>query len=339
MTLLITGGGTGGHLAIAKSLRDAAVKAGHRSVFVGSSSGQDQAWFAGENTGFKSVHFLDTSGVVNKKGFKKLISLFKTFKATLKALSLVKKADAVISVGGFSAGPASFAAILLRKPYFIHEQNASIGRLNRLLRPYCKAFYSSYEEESIIKDYPVRESFFEYAHTREKIKTIIFLGGSQGARFINELALRIAPLLRNKNINIIHQAGKLERTRVEEAYKALGIEAEVFDFRPDVDLLMQKSDFAVSRSGASTLWELCASSLPALYIPYPYAAGDHQFHNASFLVEKKASWICRQEDEPYELLVRLLDEDLKDKSEILRSLIHKNGAGSIIKEIEICLGN
>jgi len=345
MTFVITGGGTGGHLAIAKSLRDSAIKAGHSCIFIGSSSGQDHSWFAQNQTscesdkGFQSVHFLQTSGVVNKQGLGKLFSLMKTVMATFQALFLVKKADAVISVGGFSAAPASFAAVLLRKPYFIHEQNAAIGRLNRLLRPFSKSFFSSYEEESVIKDYPVRESFFENAHSREKIKTIIFLGGSQGARFINDLALKIAPLLQEKGIRIIHQAGKLEYEKVKEAYQDMGIAAEVFDFRKDVDKLMNESDFAVSRSGASTLWELCASALPALYIPYPYAAGDHQFYNASFLVEKKASWICRQEDDPYERLVELIDRDMKDESEVLTRLIHKDGAQSIIKEVENCLQN
>ena len=138
---------------------------------------------------------------------------------------------------------------------------------------------------------------------------------------------------------IIHQAGKSELKKVKEEYEALGIEAEVFDFRADLDLLMQKSDLAVSRSGASTLWELCASCLPALYIPYPYAAADHQFHNASFLLEKKASWLCRQEDGPYEVLAALLDKSVKRESEILKEIIHKEGAESMIREIEKCLAN
>lgn len=338
MTFVITGGGTGGHLAIAKSLRDAAIKAGHNCVFIGSTSGQDRFWF-GDDTVFESVHFLETSGVVNKKGLGKLFSLLKTLKATYKALRLVKKADAVISVGGFSAAPASFAAILLAKPYFIHEQNAAIGRLNRLLRPFAKAFFSSYETASSVRDYPVRGSFFEYAYTREKIKTVIFLGGSQGARFINELAIKISPILHERKIHIIHQAGKQECTQIEEAYRDLGIEAEVFDFRPDIDLLMQKSDLAVSRSGASTLWELCASALPALYVPYPFAAGDHQFHNAAFLAEQEASWLCRQEDDPYTVLLQLLDKDMREASQRLKALIHKEGAESIIEEVERCLGN
>ncbi|MDF1881727.1 UDP-N-acetylglucosamine--N-acetylmuramyl-(pentapeptide) pyrophosphoryl-undecaprenol N-acetylglucosamine transferase [Sulfurimonas sp. MAG313] len=335
MKLLITGGGTGGHLAIAKSLRDAGVKAGHECSFVGSSYGQDRSWFS-EDTVFTKVTFLKTSGVVNKKGLGKIVSLFMSIKATFEVLKQVKNSDAVISVGGFSAAPASFAAVLLRKPYFIHEQNAAIGRLNRLLRPYSKQFFSSYEEDSLVKDYPVRQSFFKLAHKREKVKTIIFLGGSQGARFINDLALKIAPLLNEKNINIIHQAGTLEIDKVNKAYEELDIKAEVFAFRDDIDLLMQKSDLAVSRSGASTLWELCASCLPALYIPYPYASGDHQFYNAEFLVDKKASWIQRQDENPYELLCELIDKDLNETSKNLKELIAPLGAEKIIKEVEKC---
>ncbi len=338
MKIVITGGGTGGHLAIAKSLRDAALRAGHQVSFVGSTSGQDRSWFEGDSR-FESVHFLQTSGVVNKRGLGRIVSLWKMLTATLKAFSLVSSSDLVISVGGFSAAPASFAAAILRKPYFIHEQNAQIGRLNRLLRPYARGFFSSYEEASFVRDYPVRERFFELARKRGRIENIIFLGGSQGARFINDLALRIAPLLKEKGIGIIHQAGQLEYDKVTAAYKEMGIEAEVFDFRPDLDQLMAKSDLAVSRSGASTLWELCASTLPALYIPYPFAAGDHQFHNAAFLVKQGASWLCRQEDDPYSVLVELLDKELSGASEQLEGLIHKHGADNIIKEIEKCLQN
>ena len=336
MKILITGGGTGGHLAIARSLRDAAMKAGHECSFVGSSAGQDRSWFA-DDTAFTSVRFLNTSGVVNKRGLAKLASLFLSFKAMLQALPLVKKADCVISVGGFSAAPASFAAVLLRRPYFIHEQNAAIGRLNRLLRPFSKAFFSSYEEESLVKDYPVRESFFEYAHIRHHVKTIIFLGGSQGARYINELALKLAPLLKEKGIKIIHQAGSLELDKVIEEYKNLDIEAEVFAFRNDVDLLMKESDLAVSRSGASTLWELCASALPAVYIPYPYAAGDHQFYNAQYLLEHNASYLARQVEDPYSLVLGLLDKDLSEESHALQTLIKADGAKTLITKVEECL--
>ncbi len=342
MTIVITGGGTGGHLAIAKSLRDAAVKVGHSCIYIGSTSGQDRSWFADEmtlNKGFDAVHFLHTRGVVNQKGLGKVLSLFLSLKATIKALFILRGSDCVISVGGFSAAPASFAAIVLRKAFFIHEQNASTGRLNSLLRPYAKAFFSSYEANSSVKDYPVRESFFEHVRVRSKIETIIFLGGSQGARFINELALKTAPLLHKKGIRIIHQAGSLEIEKVKESYRQMGIDAEVFDFRPDIDVLMAQSDLAVSRAGASTLWELCASALPTLYIPYPYAAGDHQFFNAQFLVEKKASWLCRQEDDPDALLLELLERDMSQESRTLQTLIHKNGAGLIIKEIEQCLPN
>ncbi len=338
MKLLITGGGTGGHLAIAKSLRDAASTLGHSSSFIGSTSGQDQSWFTNDNV-LTQVHFLKTSGVVNKKGLGKIFSLFLTLKATLQAMLYVRKVDAVISVGGFSAAPASFAAVILAKPYFIHEQNVAIGRLNRLLRPYAKEFFSSYEKDSSVKDYPVRESFFEKARERSEIKTIIFLGGSQGASYINELAIKVAPTLKKKEIKIYHQVGKLEIEKVEKEYEVLGIKAEVFAFRDDIDALMQKSDLAVSRSGASTLWELSASNLPAVYIPYPFAAGDHQFFNASFLVKKEASWMARQEENPYELLLEVLEQNMQEPSKKLKLLIHKDGAKKIIQKVEDCWQN
>ena len=335
MTILFTGGGTGGHLAIARALRDEAIKQGHTCHYVGSVSGQDRAWFE-EDEHFVSVTFLETTGVVNKSGLGKIRALFKSIKATFQAMGIVKRVDRVVSVGGFSAAPASFAAILLRKPFFIHEQNAAIGRLNQLLRPYAKAFFSSYEKQSPVKDYPVRERFFNLSRAREEVKCVIFLGGSQGARFINELALKVAPVLDEKGISIIHQAGALEYEKVQAEYAALGIKAEVFDFRPDLDVLMQKSDLAVSRSGASTLWELSASKLPALFIPYPYAAGDHQYHNAKFLLAHQAGWLCRQEEDVESKLLSLINGSMSEASANLEGLIHPDGAKKIIEVIVKC---
>ncbi len=335
MKILLTGGGTGGHLAIARALRDEAISQGHTCIYVGSVSGQDRSWFEGDKA-FEDVHFLNTTGVVNKRGLGKFAALFKSINATFSALGMVRGADCVVSVGGFSAAPASFAAILLRKPFFIHEQNAAIGRLNRLLRPFARVFFSSYEPQSPVKDYPVRKSFFEVGRERNVVRTVIFLGGSQGARFINELALKLAPLLKEKQINIIHHAGASEFARVKVAYEGLGIDADVFDFRSDLDQLMAKSDLAVSRSGASTLWELSATRLPALFIPYPYAAGDHQYYNAMFLLEHEAGWVCRQEEDVEGQLLALLGQSMGEASRKLGTLIHPDGAKKIIEEVSKC---
>lgn len=335
MNLVFTGGGTGGHLVIALSLAEAAKVRGHRVIFIGSTSGQDRQWF-GESALFEEAHFLDTTGVVNKKGLAKLGALWKTLKALQQSRRIMNefKADAVISVGGFSAAPAAFASILQKIPLYIHEQNAVTGKLNQILRPMAKRFYSSYESGENHCDYPVSPLYFERSRIRESIKTVIFLGGSQGARFINDLALEIAPWLTEKGMKIIHQCGVKEEDRVKAAYRELGIEAEVYGFTTAVADLVERSDFAISRSGASTLWELCAARVPTFYIPFPHAAADHQYHNAQYILKYECGWCERQSEGISEKLKIAIQSDIRSKSEKLGELIAPYGALHIIEAIE-----
>jgi len=116
---------------------------------------------------------------------------------------------------------------------------------------------------------------------------------------------------------------------VRDAYDALGIDAEVFGFTTKLAAYMKEADFAIARAGASTLWELAATALPALFIPYPYAASDHQYHNAKFLVEKELAWLMREEEIEKERVLALLDEDLSAKSRGLMQTVEKNGAAQI----------
>jgi len=335
MNLIFTGGGTGGHLVIALSLAETARSRGHTVMFIGSTSGQDRQWFA-DSTLFDEVHFLETTGVVNKSGFGKLAALWKVFKALVASRSLIRSfhADAVVSVGGFSAAPAAMAAVVSGTPLYIHEQNAVTGKLNRLLRPYAKQFFSSYEEGENHCDYPVNPRYFENARIRSEVKTVIFLGGSQGAKFINDLALEIAPWLQDKGIHIIHQCGLKEEDRVRSEYHKLGIEAEVYGFTTQIAELCERSDFAVSRSGASTLWELCAAKIPAFFIPFPYAAADHQYHNARYIIDHNAGWCERQSEGLMLKLQEAILSDIGAKSEALGKLIASNGALHIIEKIE-----
>jgi len=328
MSIAMTGGGTGGHLAIIKAVKEELLD--QELIYIGSTKGQDQAWFK-EDKQFKSTHFLPTQGVVNQGLFGKFKSISMLLSATLKARKILKtnQTKVVFCVGGFSAAPTSFAAITLGIPLVIHEQNAAIGSLNRLLRSRAKAFISSYEEQSPIKAYPIKKEFFEKSRIREELKTIIFLGGSQGAKAINELALKLAPTLKEKKIKIIHQAGEKNINEVKKAYDEVGIEAEVFGFTTQLSDYMEQADFAIARSGASTLWELSAIACPALYIPYPYAAGDHQFYNAKFLVDQDVAWIMRESELDVEKVIALLDENMKEKSQKLQQLIEKDGAKEI----------
>ncbi|HFU77455.1 MAG TPA: UDP-N-acetylglucosamine--N-acetylmuramyl-(pentapeptide) pyrophosphoryl-undecaprenol N-acetylglucosamine transferase, partial [Epsilonproteobacteria bacterium] len=261
MNILMTGGGTGGHLAIIKAVKEAIVLRQAQEplaepvevIYVGSTKGQDKQWFEHDDD-FKEKYFFETRGVVNQGGLGKIKSLFMMAGATLKAIKFIRKhkAKVVFSVGGFSAAPMAFAAKLTGTPLVIHEQNAALGSLNKLLKPYATAFISSYLEESPIKAYPIKEIFFDNAHLRHEVKTIIFLGGSQGAKAINALALDMAPKLKERGIRIIHQAGVNNIEEVQATYDTLDIEAEVFGFTTKLAAYMNEADFAIARAGAST---------------------------------------------------------------------------------------
>ncbi len=328
MSIVMTGGGTGGHLVIIKAVKEEL--RGEELVYIGSTKGQDQKWF-GEDGDFAAKYFLDTRGVVNQGIIGKFRSLFMLLKATLEASSLLKKHDAkaVFCVGGFSAAPTSLAAILRRIPLVIHEQNAAIGSLNRLLRPFARAFISSYIEESPVSSYPIKKIFFEERRLRDKVTTVIFLGGSQGAKAINDLAISLAPLLREKGISIIHQSGEKDYERVQNAYESMGIEAELFPFTSDPAGYMRRADLAIARAGASTLWELSAMGLPAVYIPYPYAAGDHQYYNAKFLVDNGLGWMMREGEIDMEKVLGIIDGSVGQQSRGLIGSVKSDGAGEI----------
>ena len=149
MMVAITGGGTGGHLAIANALKEELNARGLKPIYIGSQNGQDKAWFEDDN-GFDQTYFLDSKGVVNKRGIKKLLVLKDIISSAFTCRGIFKKhkVKAVFCVGGYSAAPASFASILSRTPIYIHEQNAVIGTLNKLLKPFSKEFFSSYDKNS-----------------------------------------------------------------------------------------------------------------------------------------------------------------------------------------------
>jgi len=334
MKLCITGGGTGGHLMIAQALVESAVAKGHEVIFIGSTKGQDRQYFENHSS-FSNVYFLETTGVVNQKGFGKLKALYKIFKAFLTSRKILKNHNiqATYSVGGFSAAPASFASLSKNIPLFIHEQNAVEGRLNSLLKPHAKRFISAYDKNSFIKGYPVQDSFSKTARVRESLKTIIFLGGSHGAKAINELALSVCQELKKRDIKIIHQAGDSDYERVKKEYESLGVEVELYGFTKELPILMPHADLAVSRAGASTLWELTTNGCPAFYIPYPHAAGDHQYFNAKFIVDNDLGWCERESEELKDKFINILDEPLREKSEKLMQYVSNDVASQMIDDV------
>ena len=202
-------------------------------------------------------------------------------------------------MGGFSAAPASMGAIVFGKPLFIHEQNAIKGRLNALLSPFAKRVFSSFGKNRV--PYPIKSQAREKARVRTEIKTIAFIGGSQGARTINHLAISLAPTLLSLGFRIIHQCGQNELESTKAKYAEIGIgtctqkeahsdvdnkKLELFGFSTDILSHLESADICIGRAGASSVWENAALGLPMIYVPYPYAASNHQVHNAEFFASK-----------------------------------------------------
>jgi len=334
-TIIITGGGTGGHLSVAKSFIDEFYKRGYEIIYIGSTKGQDKQWFENEDI-ISQKYFLDTKGVVNQNFLGKIKSLYLIFCAILQVIRIIRKnsVNKVISVGGFSAAAASFAAIITRKDFYIHEQNSVMGKLNSITAKFAKEVFSSYSKSSPVKDYPINEKFFKHQRVRFELKTVIFLGGSQGAKSINEFALKVAPKLNKMGIKIIHQAGKDKYEEIQKKYKELEIDADCFGFTTELMKKMDKADFAVSRAGASTLWELVALGVPTFFIPYPFAAANHQYHNAKYLLENKLCFLQTEKELKEEYFFNCLEDDIESKSKKLLEMIHKDAIQNIVDVIE-----
>ncbi len=329
--IAITGGGTGGHLSIVRAVKEELNLRGMKPLFFGCDFGQDREWFE-DDEGFCQKYFFDITSVVDKNFKGKLTSMSKILKSSVTVRKIFKEYDieAVLSVGGYAAAPASIAAIFTGKEFYIHEQNAVMGRLNAIFAKRAKTVFSPYLESSPVKDYPVSDSFFQSARLRSELKTIIFLGGSQGATAINDFAKCVAKGLDQKGIKIIHQSGKRDFEALKKFYKQEGIDADLFDFHKNLHKKISEADFAICRAGAGTLWELVANQLPAMYIPYPYASNDHQFYNAKYLLDKRVSFLVRQNELSSNKLSMIFGSDLADMSEGLKGIISPEGAAKIV---------
>ena len=340
--LAITGGGTGGHLAIAKALAQELSKRQIPCIYIGSLTGQDRMWFERSDL-FSAVYFLDSTGVVNKRGLARLAALHRIYKAARECRRIFARHSvrAVISVGGFSAAGASLATLGSKIQLFIHEQNAISGALNKLLAPFATQIFGSFAPLSknfYRCDYPVREEFFGRARTRTEIRTILFLGGSQGARAINDIALTLAPSLLARGLRIIHQCGARDEERVRESYAREGIleRVELFAFSPVLIDFLAQSDVCISRAGAGSVWENCANGLPCFFIPYPFAAKDHQYHNALEFANANLAQACRESSLDSEQILAFLDAlspRLAQVSQTLQGKISPNGAQTIISRV------
>ncbi|MBI2646047.1 MAG: undecaprenyldiphospho-muramoylpentapeptide beta-N-acetylglucosaminyltransferase [Deltaproteobacteria bacterium] len=300
MKLLIAGGGTGGHLfpgiAIVQELLSRSPS--HEVLFVGTKKGMEVSLLPKFNLPLKCIHI---SGLKGKSWGEKLYTLFLIPLSIIQSFFIVKKMnpDVVLGVGGYASFSVLVASFFLRKKRAIQEQNLKPGLTNRLLSRIAQKIFVSFEEslsyfpseKCIVTGNPVRKLKKE-AYERSDQFTIFIFGGSQGAHSLNRAVLDALPyleLLKDK-LHVIHQTGKSDLKWVASTYFQHQWKAEVYDFLYDMEKIFSVSDYVICRAGASSVSELALLGKACLFVPYPYAAHNHQEENARTLEKKGA---CR----------------------------------------------
>lgn len=291
----VAGGGTGGHVTMALALGEALAARGATPLFVGSARGREAV--AVPEAGFR-LEVLPTAPWAGRSPLGRAKSALSLGRGILAARRLLGREGvrAVVSVGGYAAAPAAVAALLGNRPLFLVEPNAIPGRLHRALAtrarivftafPLTKELLKSPQERVQQVGAPLRCQLVERFHRSESPPRqpgplrVLIMGGSQGARQLNDALIEAIPHLERDALDILHQSGDADLDRVSAAYSDSGLRARVVAFDPDLGPHYHWADLALCRAGALTLAELALAGLPALLVPYPFAADDHQRANA-----------------------------------------------------------
>lgn len=304
--ILIAGGGTGGHvfpgLAVADALR---AMADVEVTFVGTARGMETRVIPAQGYALELLDVLPLKGGGPVKALRGAVA---AGQATVRAVSLLRRLRprAVLSVGGYAAGPLSLAAAALRIPMAILEPNATLGLANKLLAPFAKRAYLAWPEAGAslrpdivrMTGVPLREGFTPSPYRASKSARILVMGGSQGAEAINtRLPEAIALVAKvHPQVEVVHQAGRDRDGAVRDSYaREKVVKSSVFPFLEDVASEIATCDIVVARAGAGTLAEIAAIGRAALFIPFPHAADDHQATNAASFVGTGAAVSVRQE--------------------------------------------
>jgi UDP-N-acetylglucosamine--N-acetylmuramyl-(pentapeptide) pyrophosphoryl-undecaprenol N-acetylglucosamine transferase len=321
--IVIAGGGSGGHVfpavAIAEAVqRDARVDV----IFAGTARGMEAKVIPAR--GYR-LELLDIVPIKGGGPLRAARGVVVAARAVAHALALVRrtKPRAVVSVGGYAAGPVALAAALLRIPVAVVEPNGVVGLANRLLGPFADRAYVAWgpaaksfaEKKTRLMGVPLRRGFLPSPYEPKSHLRVLVLGGSQGAAPLNErlpdalgIALRSFP-----NLGVLHQAGGGHDPAVLSAYSRAGVrEVRVVPFLEDVAGEIARADVVVARSGAGTVAEVAAVGRPALLIPFPLAADDHQTTNARALEEAGGAVCLPQAEADAPRVANLLAELLGD---------------------------
>jgi UDP-N-acetylglucosamine--N-acetylmuramyl-(pentapeptide) pyrophosphoryl-undecaprenol N-acetylglucosamine transferase len=328
--VLIVGGGTGGHLFPAIALAESFIKRfrENRVQFVVTQRALDSQILSGRGFSFQP---LKVEGIKGKGMAGKIRSLFQLPLSFVRALNIIGefRPDLVLGVGGYVSGPVVLAARWKGLPCAIQEQNSIPGITNRLLGKVVNRVFCAFKESESyfskrkvrITGNPIRKELAKVSQRRVPSSgplTLLILGGSQGAHRINQAFLDaldgLAPF--KNDLSIIHQTGEKDEKEVALAYGEKGFTCLVMAFISDMVWAYQQADMVIGRAGAMTLSEITALGKPSLLIPLPFAANNHQEHNARALVQAGAAEMILERDLGPDFLANRISNWLTDREQL-----------------------
>jgi len=361
--IIVAGGGTGGHLfpgiAVVEELRRRVP--GLEVLFVGSPRGIEARVLPERG---ERVELIDVSPLKGRSAGELLRGLGVLPAALARATALLRRErpDVVLGVGGYASGPMLLAAATLGIPTAVLEQNARVGLTNKLLGRVVGRAYVTFPETAAsfragrahVCGNPVRRAFVDAALAamadpdgfEARARRIFVLGGSQGAKVLNETvpeAIARAGIA-ERGIEVLHQTGAAMRDEVQARYDALGIKAEVVPFIDDMARAYASAAFVIARAGATTIAELCAVGRPSILVPYRHASDDHQGKNAEALARVGAALAIREDELTVEGLAASLGElatnvtARRTMADAARKLGRPDAAANIVDDLCAWLG-
>ena len=303
--IVVAGGGTGGHLypGIAIAQEIAARRRGVEIVFAGAGTSLERTILAPH--GYRLIA-IRSGGVVGKSLAGRMRGIGRAMAGFAQSIRTLMRdrPRVVIGVGGYASGPMVMAAVMLRVPSLIHEQNYYPGLTNRILAPWVRRVAVSFEEtrryfggRGELTGNPIRAAF---RGVKRKVRgdtfNVLIFGGSQGAKAINSTVVDALPYLQEQRtaLRFLHGTGSRDHERVAAAYVASGFEAQVLPYITDILRAYEWADLVVARAGASSVSEIAVCGKASILVPLPASAHDHQRYNARTFAESRASLVIEE---------------------------------------------
>jgi UDP-N-acetylglucosamine--N-acetylmuramyl-(pentapeptide) pyrophosphoryl-undecaprenol N-acetylglucosamine transferase len=346
-SVLIAAAGTGGHIFPGLAIAEGLINNGWNVVWLGTTTGMENRIVPQRNIPFESIGF---NGVRGKGLVTWLTMPFKLLKATFECCKIIVKVkpDVVIGFGGYVSLPAGLATKLLVKKLVIHEQNSVAGLSNKVLSYLTKYVFTAFPgviPQAEFIGNPLRAEFVNVVppvvrfQDRSGPLRILVIGGSLGAKFLNETVPQAIKLLAEKDRPIVmHQSGVNQFDDLQSQYRRLCVDATVMPFIENTAIAFADADLIICRAGASTVTEITAVGAAALFVPLPSAVDDHQTTNAQYLVENKAAWIQPQRElTPEKLASEIMKMNrivLLDVAIAAKKLNMPNTVGAMVKVCE-----